>query len=169
MTKRKKIQFPPEDKIPRNHTFDMCMHFNSDNRLRGYFTYLSYKEYKYAWIEEFPKKYGKEPDSKDIDDFKNGLLLKDYESFMKNADEKVGEFFSQLVENEVEKRLTQETIKSNYKELLKKNSFSRSVFASAVGSFGLIVLFLVLSWVFNTGLFDKVYTLIVPNLPPVSK
>jgi hypothetical protein len=168
MTKKKKIQFPPEDKIPRNHTFDMCMHFNSDNRLLGYFTYLSYKEYKYDWIENFKTSKRREPTSVELENFKKDLLVADYESFIKDADDKIKVFFSQLVENEVKDRLTQEAVKSNFKELSKKNSFGRSVLASAVGTIGLILLFLFLSWAFNTGLFDKVYALIVPNLPPVS-
>lgn len=158
MTKKKKIQFPPENKIPKNHTFDMCMHLNSD-KLHGYFTYLSYKEYKYDWIENFKANKGREPTSVELEDFKKNLLEKDYENFIKNAEDKVQKFFSKLVENEVKDRLTQE----------KRNSFGRSAFASAVGSFGLIVLFLALSWAFHTGLFDKVYALIVPNLSSVSK
>lgn len=45
-----KVSFPPPNDIPKNHPYDLCMHFNKDNKLMGYFTYLAYKDYKLEWI-----------------------------------------------------------------------------------------------------------------------
>lgn len=189
------IDFPPENEISKTNVFEICIYINKNNKLLGYFTYLSYKDYKIEWINDFKKKHGKNPTNKQIENFKKNLHTKDYESFVMKAEQNIDLFFKQLVNSGIEKQLPKVIGNSNYnriedllrvspatkdnddlkiggaiynlhkKLIINKScwqSFWKPVLISALGSFLLILLFLIIDISFEAGIFHKLYNLIVP-------
>lgn len=187
-----KVSFPPPNDIPKNHPYDLCMHFNKDNKLMGYFTYLAYKDYKLEWIKNQKEQNKKEPTPKELEKFKNGLMEKDYENFIARAEISINQLFTALVQDEVTKQLPNAISNSNFsniKEIMKvraasentseKNlgnaiheihkatthkckSFGLAIVASALGTFSLAIIFVLFEIIFKTGLFQKLFSFIVP-------
>lgn len=109
------ITFPTN--IPKSHPYDLCMYFNGDDKLKGYLTYIAYKDYKLAWIKDYKKNKNKEPTKIVLDQFKNGLLEENYETLIKRANDLQNELFRQLVEDAVSKQLPTAIANSNYNKI----------------------------------------------------
>ena len=182
--------------IPKKYPYKLCMKFNEDNKLMGYLTYIAYKDYKLAWIQNYKKEHnGNEPNKYVLDQFKNGLIEDNYESFITKAKELEQELFKPLVLEAVEDQLPTAIANSNYMKIEKMlevrsmdsadnnskksvgnavheihnatthkcKSFWMAILTSALGTIGLIILFVILEIVFNTGLFQRMYDLVVPS------
>lgn len=174
------IDFP--NQIPKSHPYNLCMHFNGNDKLMGYLTYIAYKDYKLSRINDYKEKNGgKEPSSYVLNQFKEGLLIDDYMSFIRTASDIKQELFKQLVLDAVKEQLPNEIAKSNYQNIEKmlkvcasseKNksvgnavheiheattnkckSFWSGVLASAVGAFSLAVVIIIINLLFQGGLF----------------
>lgn len=187
------IIFPPANEIPKSHPYDLCMYFSKGDKIKGYFTYLAYKDYKLAWIKEQKKIHdGKEPTQKELEHFKNGLLEKNYEDFINRADQNVRELFAKLVQEELTRQLPDAISSSNFNEIKKImkvcaveksgtekylgnaiheihnatthkcKSFWIAIVTSALGTFCLAIIFVLIELLFKVGLFQKLYSLIVP-------
>lgn len=185
------MEFP--NHIPKKHPFDLCMYFaGQENKVLGYFTYISYKDYKLGWIKDYKEKHNnKEPNKNQLDAFKENLQIKDYESFINNANNNITGVFSELLKKEMEKQLPSEIAKTNYEKISEQlrvcpassepknignvihelhteaskkcKSFWMAILTSALGTVGLIVLFIILEIVFKTGLFQRMFDMIVPS------
>lgn len=182
--------------IPKKYPYKLCMKFNEDNKLMGYLTYIAYKDYKLAWIQNYKKEHnGNEPNKYVLDQFKNGLIEDNYESFITKAKELEQELFKPLVLEAVEDQLPTAIANSNFMKIEKMlevrsmdsadnnskksvgnavheihnatthkcKSFWMAILTSALGTIGLIIFFVILEIVFNTGLFQRMYDLVVPS------
>lgn len=106
--------------IHKKYPYKLCMKFNEDNKLMGYLTYIAYKDYKLAWIQDYKKKHnGNEPNKYVLDQFKNRLIEENYESFISKAKELEQELFKPLVLEAVENQLPAAIANSNYKKIEK--------------------------------------------------
>ena len=106
--------------IPKKYPYKLCMKFNEDNKLMGYLTYIAYKDYKLAWIQNYKKEHnGNEPNKYVLDQFKNGLIEDNYESFITKAKELEQELFKPLVLEAVADQLPTAIANSNYKKIEK--------------------------------------------------
>lgn len=179
------IQFPSEEKFPKKYPFDICMYLAGDNKLLGYFTYLSYKNYKLSKIKDYKGKYEKEPSATYLNNFKENLTEKDYESFLRDANENIKELFSPLVNSALKEQLPTAIKDTNYSKIeqilhvtkaekigvavdeihnattKECKSFWISVGASALGAFLLALIFVLIEVAFDTGLFTMIYQKIV--------
>lgn len=90
-----KLTFPSN--ISRNYPYNLCMYFNGEDKLMGYLTYIAYKDHKLAWIEDYKKNKGKEPNKQELDKFKKDLLVTNYESFITKAEELKQELLKPVV------------------------------------------------------------------------
>lgn len=183
------ISFPTD--IPKNHPYNLCMHFNENDKLMGYLTYIAYKDYKLAKIQQYKDEHNNnEPSKQVLNQFKTALIESDYESFIARANELKIELFKPLVLEAVKEQLPNEIAKSNYQNIEKmlkvcasseKNksvgnvvheiheatthkckSFWLGVLASAVGAFSLAVVIIIINLLFQGGLFQ----LCVPGVTP---
>lgn len=110
------LTFPSN--ISRSHPYDLCMYFNGEDKLMGYLTYIAYKNYKLDKITKYKKEHaGKDPKKQYLDDFKNNLLEKDYESFIKKAEELKQELLKPVVVEAVKDQLPTAIANSNYNKI----------------------------------------------------
>lgn len=184
-----KLTFPSN--ISRNYPYNLCMYFNGEDKLMGYLTYIAYKNYKLDKITKYKKEHaGKDPKKQYLDDFKNNLLEKDYESFIKKAEELKIELFKPLVLEAVKEQLPKEVAKTNYENIKKMlkvcassdidisvgnavheihdatthkcKSFWRSVGASALGALALALFLIFIDWFTQGPIFQLIKAICVP-------
>lgn len=110
------ISFPTD--IPKDHPYNLCKHFNGNDKLMGYLTYIAYKDYKLAKIQQYKNEHNnKEPSKQVLNQFKTALIESDYESFIAKANELKIELFKPLVLEAVKEQLPKEVAKTNYNKI----------------------------------------------------
>lgn len=183
------ISFPTD--IPKDHPYNLCKHFNGNDKLMGYLTYIAYKDYKLAKIQQYKNEHNnKEPSKQVLNQFKTALIESDYESFIAKANELKIELFKPLVLEAVKEQLPKEVAKTNYENIKKMlkvcassdidisvgnavheihdatthkcKSFWSGVLASAVGALALAVMIIIINLLLQGGLFQ----LCVPSVTP---
>ena len=183
------ISFPTD--IPKDHPYNLCKHFNGDDKLMGYLTYIAYKDYKLAKIQQYKNEHNnKEPSKQVLNQFKTDLIESGYESFIAKANELKIELFKPLVLEAVKEQLPKEVAKTNYQNIERMlevsfddgskkyignavneihsatthecKSFWIAVGASALGAFGLALILIGINAAFKGGLLQWITKICVP-------